>query len=221
MLQTNPMKGCRPLNGCEVAAITQSFCSDENYRDLCLFVLGVSCGFRVSEMLALRVRDVYRDGKVVDWLIIKQTKTDETRTVLLGNDDKQAIDAQICSLRQAGYWSDGTMLFRSREGRNKAISRSRAWQILHDRARALGMDGRIGTHSMRKTFANDTFEGFLEDVANGVPLEPLLETTRAGGWKLVDTCKQYLSFRTEHQERSKQRLQGRFGKLPHPGRGKA
>ncbi|BCS87346.1 tyrosine-type recombinase/integrase [Pseudodesulfovibrio sediminis] len=217
MLATNPMKGCRPLNGFEVVAIKEAFCRSENYRDICLFVLGVSCGFRVSEMLSLRVQDVHSGGKVLEWLTILQTKTDDTRTVMLGDDDKIAIDAQVTALRLAGYYSPGTMLFRSREGRNKPISRTRAWQILHDTARALGMDGKIGTHSMRKTFANNTFEAVLEDAAkHGTKADALLETARAGGWKSVDSCQRYLSFRMEPQLRAKQANTGQFGVLPHP-----
>ncbi len=34
-------------------------------RDRCLFVLGVTSGFRVSELLSLRLRDVVRGGLVV------------------------------------------------------------------------------------------------------------------------------------------------------------
>lgn len=219
MLQTSPMRGCRPLSGVEVVLIKDSFSIRDNYRDLCLFVLGVSCGFRVSEMLALRVEDVWEGGKVVKWLSIKQTKTDDIRNVILGADDKLVIDAQVTALRLAGWYSPAAMLFRSREGRNRAISRSRAWQIIHDTARALGMDGKIGTHSMRKTFANDTFQGFLEDAARGVQVEALIETCRAGGWKCLDSCKGYLSFRVEHQIRSKKQKEGRFGRLPHPMKG--
>lgn len=217
MLATNPMQGCRPLNGLEVVSITDAFCRQDNFREICLFVLGVSCGFRISEMLALRVRDVMDGDKVLDWLIITQPKTGNTRHVELGEDDKAAIRAQVKALRLAGYYSDGTMLFRSRQGRNKAISRERAWQIIRTTARRLGMDGKIGTHSMRKTFANNTFEAIL---AMGGE-DALLNTAKAGGWLSVDACQRYLSFRREAQQKAKQANTGQFGRLPEPGRVRA
>jgi integrase len=222
MLATNPMHGCRPLSGAEVVSITELFFRQGNFREICLFVLGVSCGFRISEMLALRVQDVYRGGKVPSWLIIVQPKTGDTRQVPMGDDDKMAIMAQVQALRSAGFYHPGTKLFRSRQGRNKAISRERAWQILRQTARHLGMDGKIGTHSMRKTFANNTFEAILEDAAkNGIHADALLNTARAGGWKSVDACQRYLSFRIEPQLRAKRANTGQFGTLPQPARGAA
>ncbi|NDV19234.1 tyrosine-type recombinase/integrase [Pseudodesulfovibrio sp. JC047] len=214
MLQTNPMQGCRPLSGAEVISIAETFCRQERFRDICLFVLGVSCGFRVSEMLGLRVRDVFQDGEVLDWIIITEPKTGHVRQVELGEDDKAAIGAQVKALRLDGLYSDGTMLFRSRQGRNKAISRVRAWQIIRSTARGLGMDGKIGTHSMRKTFANNTYEAVL---AMGKE-DALRVTASAGGWRSVDACERYLSFRIEPQRKAKQVNTGQFGTLPEPGR---
>ena len=42
-------------------------------------------------------------------------------------------------------------LFKSRQGQNKAITRERAYQIIHEAAEELGIDN-VGTHTMRKTF---------------------------------------------------------------------
>lgn len=217
MLASRPRQGCRPLSGAEVVAMTEAFSRRERFRDICLFVLGVSCGFRISEMLALRVRDVWQDGAAAEWLIIVQPKTGRTRQVELGRDEKAAIGAQVRALRMAGYYADGTMLFRSRQGRNKAISRERAWQIVHDTARALGMDGKIGTHSMRKTFANNTYEALL---AMGNE-DALRNTAKAGGWVSIDVCDKYLSFRDEPQRKAKAANAGQFGRLPQPGGGRA
>lgn len=47
--------------------------------------------------------------------------------------------------------NDDDFLFRSREGENKPISRVRAYQLLTDAAKKVGLD-EIGTHTLRKTF---------------------------------------------------------------------
>ena len=52
------MKGCRPLEVAEVNRAYAAFSGRQAARDRCLFVLGVSSGFRVSEMLSLRIADV-------------------------------------------------------------------------------------------------------------------------------------------------------------------
>jgi len=46
---------------------------------------------------------------------------------------------------------DDDFLFRSREGKNKPISRVRAYQLLSDVAKKVGLE-EIGTHTLRKTF---------------------------------------------------------------------
>ena len=47
--------------------------------------------------------------------------------------------------------NDDDFLFRSREGKNKPISRVRAYQLLTDVAKKVGLE-EIGTHTLRKTF---------------------------------------------------------------------
>lgn len=50
------------------------------------------------------------------------------------------------------------LLFRSREGENKAISRTQAHCILKDAFEKAGLTGKVATHSMRKTFAQNIWD---------------------------------------------------------------
>jgi len=52
------LKGCRPLTDDEVKLINQSFGGTFAKRNKALFILGVRSGFRISEMLSLKVGDV-------------------------------------------------------------------------------------------------------------------------------------------------------------------
>src|SRR5687767_8066268 len=52
------MKGCRALTEAEVALVQRSFGGTYAARDKALFLLGVKSGFRISELLSLRVADV-------------------------------------------------------------------------------------------------------------------------------------------------------------------
>ena len=64
------MKGCRPLTEAEVALVRQSFGGRYGRRDHALFVLGVKSGFRISELLALQVGDVWRGQRVVERVVV-------------------------------------------------------------------------------------------------------------------------------------------------------
>ena len=47
---------------------------------------------------------------------------------------------------------DSDVLFPSKQGENKPLKRSPAYNILNDAARHVGIKEGIGTHTMRKTF---------------------------------------------------------------------
>jgi site-specific recombinase XerD len=64
------MKGCRPLTDNEVQVISRSFGGTFGKRNKALFVVGYRTGFRISELLSLRVGDVQQHGKVVDQVAV-------------------------------------------------------------------------------------------------------------------------------------------------------
>ncbi len=49
----------RPLTDEEIQKCLTSFDGKYGKRDLAIFTLGCACGFRISEILSLRVKDVY------------------------------------------------------------------------------------------------------------------------------------------------------------------
>ena len=60
------MKGCRPLTDEEIDLVLASFFGKYESRDRALFLLGLKSGFRISEILSLKVKDVCRNGRMVD-----------------------------------------------------------------------------------------------------------------------------------------------------------
>ena len=64
------MKGTRPLDNTEIRLV--SACFDGNPFEHCnhgLFMLGVSTGGRISELLSLTIGDVYQNGKALTDLL--------------------------------------------------------------------------------------------------------------------------------------------------------
>ena len=75
-----------------------------------------------------------------------------------------------------------------RSGLKRAISREQAWRILKEAFEANELTGKLGTHAMRKSFANRMYDKLSHD---------LVKTQRALGHKNINSTVAYLSFREE------------------------
>lgn len=109
-------------------------------RDRLLFVIGVSFGLRVSDLLTLKIGDLR--GKT--HLTIAEKKTTKRRRIKIS----QTVVAEVAKLDG----NDGDYLFQSRKGDNNPISRVQAYRILNDAAKRAGLEIAVGTHSLRKSF---------------------------------------------------------------------
>jgi integrase len=112
-----------------------------SYRDYFLFVFGINSGLRISDILPLRVMDV----KYTNQLRIREQKTGKSRKFQMPSTLKSEIEKYTARL------ADSDHLFPSRKG-NNPISRIQAWKLINDAAREVGIEGSIGTHTLRKTF---------------------------------------------------------------------
>lgn len=155
------MKGCRPLTDDEVRRVHGAL---TNLRDRTLFLLGVTTGFRISELLSMDVEDVH-DGREV------RDRVRVARRNVKGSKSGQSVSinpqvAKIIALHiEGGELRAGDPLFKSQKG--GAITRQRAWQILKagfEDAGLLGAEGELGTHSLRKTFARYMWERSDNDI---------------------------------------------------------
>lgn len=148
------MNRCRPLEKKELLKIINVL---KCPRDRCFFIMGLKTGFRVSELLSLKVSDVYQFGQVTDTVTVQAKNMKggiKGRTVPLHQDAKNAV----LELLGSGEVNIDHFLFKSRHGENQSIKRGQAYVILKNAANALGLTGFIGTHSMRKTFARDVYD---------------------------------------------------------------
>ncbi|MED3831948.1 tyrosine-type recombinase/integrase [Peribacillus frigoritolerans] len=107
-------------------------------RDYILFLLGISTGLRVTDLLSLKIKDI--EGKME--VIIKEGKTKKPRMIQL-NSICNELAAYIATI-------DGEWLFPSRKG-DKPISKIQAYRQLNKAADMVDIEG-VGTHTMRKTF---------------------------------------------------------------------
>lgn len=189
------MQGTRPLDNAEIKLVSESFEGKYALRNRSLFMLGVSIGGRISELLALKVGDVYQNGKVVGDVqfskhILKGGEL--SRTVPLNTDGKQAvtalvawIDESFAVLSMADNIADEFPLFPSRKangGMIQSITRKAADDAISAAYKAAGLNGKLGTHSMRKSFAQRLFDQTNDIFTVGQML----------GHKQVTTTQKYL-----------------------------
>ena len=158
------MSGCRPLRPEEIYEVAQSFGGRYQWRDRALFLVGLYTGFRITELLSVRWHDCVRHGQVSEALCVERRHMKQKqrgRTVALHPEARAAL---------ARWYTDdqpptGALhVFRSRKGENRPLTRQTAWQILMAAYASCGMSGRLGTHSLRKTFALAVHEQLGRDL---------------------------------------------------------
>jgi integrase len=174
------------LTEAKVALVRQSFGGRYARRDQALFLLGVKSGFRISELLALRLGDVWPGARVVERVTVHRRhmkKQTEGRTILL-HPEAQA----------AGPCPAATYVFRSRKGSNRSIRRRQALRVLREGYDANELTGPLGTHAMRKTFANHVYQYLCVRRAAGDAIDPFRLTSKALGHRSITSTDGYLSF---------------------------
>ena len=92
------MKGTRPLDNSEIRLISACFEGVFETRNRGFFMIGVSIGGRISELLSLQFGDVYQNGRSVTDLFFDKSVVkggEVSRAVPVNRDGRQAIDALI------------------------------------------------------------------------------------------------------------------------------
>jgi integrase len=111
-------------------------------RNYMLFLFGINTGLRISDILKLKVSDVTDKSHVV----IREEKTNKTKRIKINSIVTNELKDYIVGMNENDY------LFKSQKGENRPITRFQAYRILNDAACAIGINGEIGTHTLRKTF---------------------------------------------------------------------
>ena len=92
------MKGTRPLDNTEIRQVADGFDGIYAVRNRGLFVLGVSTSGRISELLSLKVDDIWQNGAPVTDLLFDRSIVkggEVSRTVPINADGRDAITALI------------------------------------------------------------------------------------------------------------------------------
>ena len=156
------MKGTRPLDNDEIRSVSTCFTGTFAARNRGLFMLGVSTGGRISELLSLTIGDVYQNGSAVSDLLFEKSIVkggEVSRAVPVNADGRLAIDDLIAWHRQHyGNTAPNRPLFPSRHNSGTVpMHRQTAHAILKKAFIAAGLNGKLATHSLRKSFAQRVY----------------------------------------------------------------
>ena len=130
-----------------------------NLRNYCLFTLGINSGLRISELLKLKINDVIDEKyKLKDRITIKEKKTGKIKNFPIADTAKKAITEYLKSF---AFQLDEP-LFISQKGKKKPIKRQQAHKIIKDVTKIVGLKGRFGTHTLRKTFGYHAYQSGID-----------------------------------------------------------
>ena len=157
------MKGTRPLDNDEIRSVSTCFTGTFEVRNRGLFMLGVSTGGRISELLSLRIGDVWQNGKAVSDLLFDRSIVkggEVSRAVPVNVDGRNTIDALLAwHSTQYPKTEPDRPLFPSRQKSGSVqMHRQTAHDILKTAFTAAGLNGKLATHSLRKSFAQRIYE---------------------------------------------------------------
>ena len=157
------MKGTRPLDNNEIRLVSACFDGVFEARNLGLFMLGVSTGGRISELLSLTIGDVYQNASAVTDLLYDKSIVkggEVSRAVPVNRDGRQAIDDLILWHREKyrNTYPDRPLFPSRHKSGTVPMHRQTAHQMLKKAFIAAGLNGKIATHSLRKSFAQRVYE---------------------------------------------------------------
>lgn len=117
-----------------------------------LFKFGLNTGLRISDLLPIKVKDIFSNsGEYRDYLILNEKKTGKEKKIKLNNALRKAINefVKVQKLTSESY------LFSSPKGEH--IRRIQAYRVLKEAADVCGIEN-FGTHSLRKTWGYWTYK---------------------------------------------------------------
>lgn len=144
----------KPIPSKLIIDIIEYLKSNNRHRDLCLIMIGINTGLRISDILELRVKDVKGKRSIK----VRCKKTGRIQRIEINNTLRNFIDKYTESKPSYEY------LIKSRNGFNNPIGRVQAYRIIRDICYdVFGID-QVGTHSLRKTYAMKLYTNNNKDI---------------------------------------------------------
>lgn len=165
----NKKKTVAPIKSlADIGKIKRHLLKTQQYRNYLLFVMGINVGLRISDLLSLRISDVWQNGKCVEAIVIREQKTKKYRTIALNGATEEAIERYLGSLKT---FNENDWLFKSRKY-GTPLTKQSAHRIINQIMADCGIVGHWGTHTLRKTFA---YQLYMANAEQPMILEYLMK----------------------------------------------
>ena len=125
----------------------------QNLRNYTIIIIGLNTALRISDILNLTYDEVYLDNKVQEHITVREQKTGKENRILLNHETRTVLARYRQELVRTQMYREGNpYLFPSPKKADAPISRSQAYRMITSAADAVGIEGHISCHSLRKTF---------------------------------------------------------------------
>lgn len=146
------MNTVQPLRDKKDIEKMKSYLKDRNPRDYLMFMIGISSALRISDILELKVSDVWDGKKPKTHIDVREKKTGKRKRFAISPNLEKAIREYV---KSSQLTQDDYLLTSNKPdefGNPKAISRQQAHDILSNAADWIGIKDPVSTHTMRKTW---------------------------------------------------------------------
>ncbi|NWQ43324.1 tyrosine-type recombinase/integrase [Bacillus sp. EB106-08-02-XG196] len=161
-MTVEPIKDKKKIN------VFLTYLKGKSGRDFLLAKFQLNTGLRISDVVGVRVRDIFTDRlNFKDYFILRERKTGKEKKIKLNQEIKKVLKPYVKNEKL----SNDDFLFQSKKGENQAISVTQAYRVLKEAANATGIEN-FGTHSLRKSWGFWTYKasryniGLIMDVFN-------------------------------------------------------
>jgi integrase len=136
-----------PIKDIDTINTIKTILKKKSQRDLLLFVLGINTGIRVYELLSLKVDDIWDGTDMKEFLLLEDSLTGVVKPYYLNS----SVYTELKTFMSLSNFSSADYLFKSKKN-TQPITRQQAYRIINQAAKEAGITGKIGTHTLRKTF---------------------------------------------------------------------
>lgn len=133
-------------------AFQDYFLSKDNVRDWMLWTVGVSLGLRISDLLNLKFNNFLNpDMTFRKRITVIEKKTSKLNNCLITESVIDALSKYLDTIKWEFDLND--YIFKSNKTKGKMCEQY-GWKIISDAGKALKIPFHVGSHTLRKSFAN-------------------------------------------------------------------
>lgn len=151
----------------KVTQIKNMLRGESKIRDLLLFELWINSALRISDLLSIKVKDLFDEkGNINNFFDIKEEKTNKSNRITITPKVQETLKQYRELYNYIIKKPDFYVFFHSKRSPKgeKHIDRKQAWKMIHQRCIDVWLKGNFWGHTLRKTWG---YQARL----NAIPLE--------------------------------------------------